>query len=83
MKKFVSTHWTSAVVLVASMSVFCVIFIPYGFSWTGLAWSSLAMATAGLLALRSVRTVGQVINDVEAERKPAIARPWKPWERME
>ncbi len=83
MKEFVSSNWTGAVVLVASMSVICVIFIPYGFPWTGLAWASLAMATAGLLARGSVRTVRQVINDVEAEPRPAIARPCKPWENME
>lgn len=71
MKEFVSSQWTSVVVLVASMSVVCAIFVPYGFPWTGLAWASLALLAAALMAMRSTRSIRQVIDDVETEARPA------------
>ena len=71
MKEFVSRQWTSVVVLVASMSVVCAIFVPYGFPWTGLAWASLALLAAALMAMRSTRSIRQVIDDVETEARPA------------
>ena len=73
MKDFVSSHWTSVAALVASMSVVCAIFVPYGFPWLGLAWASLALCAGCFLALRSTRSIGQVIHDVEAE--PMLAVP--------
>ena len=71
LKEFVSSQWTSVAVLVASMSVVCAIFVPYGFPWTGLAWASLALLAAALMAMRSTRSIRQVIDDVETEAKPA------------
>jgi len=71
LKEFVSRQWTSVVVLVASMSVVCAIFIPCGFPWTGLAWASLALLAAALMAMRSTRSIRQVIDDIETEARPA------------
>jgi hypothetical protein len=75
LKEFVSRQWTSILVLVAAMSVICVILVPYGFAWPGLAWASLALATAGLLALRPAHSIRQVIHSVDTESGPAIATP--------
>lgn len=75
LKEFVSNHWTSVVTVVASMSVICVIFVPYGFPWTGLAWSSFALLAAALMAMRSTRSIRQVIDDIETEPRPAAAAP--------
>ena len=73
MKDFVSSHWISVIALVASMSVVCAIFVPYGFPWTGLGWASLALSAAVLLAMRSTGSIRQVIYDVEAEPGLAVA----------
>jgi membrane protein implicated in regulation of membrane protease activity len=71
LKEFVSGHRISVAVLVALMSVVCAIFVPYGFPWTGLAWASLALLAAALMAMRSTRSIRQVIDDVETEARPA------------
>ena len=75
MKDFVSRHWIRVVALVASMSVVCALFVSYGFPWTGLAWASLALSAAVLLAMRSTGSIRQVIRDVEAEPAFAVAVP--------
>ncbi len=71
MKEFVSSHWIGVVTVVAFMSVTCVIFVPYGFPWTGLAWASLALLAAALVGMRSTRSIRQVIDDVETEATSA------------
>ena len=79
MKDFVSSYWISLVALVASMSVVCAIFVPYGFAWAGLAGVSLALAAAGFLTTGShsdsARSIWQVIHDVETEPRLAVAVP--------
>ena len=60
MKDFVSSHWISVVALVASMSLVCAIFVPYGVP-TGLAWESVALR--------------QTIDGVEGEPMHAVALP--------
>ncbi len=69
----------SFVPLVAALSVVWVagsIFIPYAFPWMGLGW--LALALSGALWVRarhdSTRSIAQVLQDVETQFRPAVAR---------
>jgi len=75
MKDFVSRHWISVVALVTSMSIVSAIVVRSGFPWTGLAWATLATSAAVFVAMRSTLSVSQVIRDVEAEPRLAVAVP--------
>ena len=72
MKEFVSSHRTSVVALVASMSVVSAVFVPYGVRWSGLEWASIALCAGPLLALTSLRSRTFA---VEAERVLAVSTP--------
>jgi hypothetical protein len=71
----VSGRATNLVGLVASMSIICSIFTPYGFPWSVLAWTSLGLAAGGLLVLRSSASIRQVIHEVEAVPALAVGPP--------
>jgi len=76
MVDFVSSRRTRVVTWAAPMSVVCLVFIFHGFPWTGLAWVSLVAFSAALWAGTGVtRSIGQVIDDIEAEPAPAIDPP--------
>ena len=75
MNGFVSNRWSRVVALAAPMSVVWLVFILYGFPWTGFVWVSLAFSAALLAGMRSTRSTAQVIDDAEAEPVPAVATP--------
>jgi hypothetical protein len=75
MKDFVSNRWRRVVALAAPMSVVWLVFILYGFPWTGLVWVSLAFSAALWSGMGSTRSIAQVIDDIEAEPVPAVATP--------
>ncbi len=72
MKDIVSGRARNLVGLVASMSIICSIFTPYGFPWSVLAWASLALAAGGLLILRSNPSIRQVIQVAEVQLAHAV-----------
>jgi hypothetical protein len=67
MKDFVSNRWMHMVALAASMLVGWVIFVPYGFPWTGLVWVSLTFSAALWMGTSWARSTRRVIDDIEAE----------------
>jgi hypothetical protein len=72
-----SIRWMSVLAWVASMSLVWAVFVPSVLSWTGLAWVSvlsfLTLSAALTVAMRSPRSVAQVIAATEAEPAPAGA----------
>jgi len=76
MKDFVSNYWISVAALVAALAVFYTILGPYGFPWTALAWVILVSSAVGLsvrafLAVKSARSLRQILDDVDTE--PVLA----------
>jgi len=76
MKDFVSNYWISVAALVAALAVFYTILGPYGFPWTALAWVILVSSAVGLsvrafLAVKSPRSITQMLDDVDTE--PVLA----------
>jgi hypothetical protein len=74
MKSFVSTYWIGLVSLVACVAAFSAILAPQGFALRGLAWVTLGLAavmlSVAVVARRSPRALGQVVDDVDQE--PAL-----------
>jgi hypothetical protein len=70
--------WVSVAAIVASMAAVCVIVLPPSFALKGLAWVTLALAAGAVVALVAMRgqprSMGQVLEDVDAEPQPAMAR---------
>ena len=70
--------WVSIAAMVASVATVCVIVAPPNFALKGLAWVALAFAASALAVLiamrRQPRSLGQVLEDVDAEPQPAVAR---------
>ena len=70
--------WVSVAAIVASMAAVCVIVLPPSFALKGLAWATLALAAGALAVMlafrRTPRSMGQVLDDVDAEPQPAMAR---------
>jgi putative Ca2+/H+ antiporter (TMEM165/GDT1 family) len=73
-----SIRWMSVLAWVTSMSVVWGVFTPSVLPWTGLAWVSvlsfMALTVALSVAMRSPRSVAQVIADAEAEPARGVAR---------
>jgi hypothetical protein len=74
-----ANFWVSVSAMVASLAAVCVIVVPPDFALKGLAWVTLALAAAALsiaLVVRrsSSRSAWDVIQDVEGEPQPAVAR---------
>lgn len=80
MKSFVANYWMSVVSLVACVAAFTAIFVPEGFALRGLAWVTLGLAAVTLsvavVAKRSPRSLGQVLDDVDHE--PALVPALSP-----
>jgi len=88
-----SIRWISVLAWVASMAVVWAVFTPAVLSWPAFLWLSVVgfLVLSGVLtvAMRSPRSVGDVIADTEAEaprgfgRLARIAIPEaKPFDRM-
>ena len=75
MQDFVSTGWIRVAGLIASLSLIWAVFGLSRFSWMGPTWVALACLGALWLGLRSPRSIGQVIDDAEAEPVRAVAVP--------
>ena len=73
MKDLVSNRWSRVVALSAPMSVVWLVFILYGFPWTGLVWVSLAVSAALSVRMRSPRSIAQATDEIEAEPVRAVA----------
>ena len=73
-----ANFWVSILAMAASLATVCVIVMPPNFALKGLAWVTLALAAAGLsvalVVRRSPRSMEQVLQDVDAEPLPAVAR---------
>ncbi len=73
-----TNFWVSVSAMVACLATVCVILVPPSFALKGLAWVTLALAVGALAVLvasrRSPRSMGQVLQDVDAEPLPAVAR---------
>lgn len=67
MKDFVSNRWAAVIPLAVSMFVGGAVFTLHGHPSTGLVWMSLASAAAFWTSRRSNRSIGQMLNDFEAE----------------
>jgi hypothetical protein len=76
MNDFVSRRYSGLALFPAFSVVFaaCSIFIPYGFPWVGLAWVGLAFAAASWTRIRFGRSIYGVLEDVEAEPVPVVAK---------
>ncbi len=70
MKDFVSNRWSRMVALAAPMSVVWLVFILYGFPWTGLAWVSLTFSAALWSGTGSTHSIAQVVDDIEFAQPP-------------
>lgn len=71
------SRWIDVVLLVASTSVVCGIFIP-GLPWAGFLWLSLALSVSlWMLSRESTRSTAQVIWDLEAEPVRAVLKGHK------
>jgi hypothetical protein len=72
-----ANFWISILAMTASLATVCVIVMPPRFALKGLAWVALALAAAGLsvalVVRRSPRSLGDVLQGVDAERLPAVA----------
>ncbi|MET0554428.1 MAG: hypothetical protein ABW221_15395 [Vicinamibacteria bacterium] len=71
--------WVSVSAMAASVATVCVIVVPPDFALKGLAWVTLAFSVAALpiaLVVRrsASRSTWDVIQDVEGEPQPAMAR---------
>jgi hypothetical protein len=70
--------WVSVSAMAASVAAVCVIVVPPNFALKGLAWVTLALAAGALATLFALRrqpqSMGQVLEDVDAEPQPAVAR---------
>jgi hypothetical protein len=75
MKDFVSNRWSRVVALAALMAIIRLVFILYGFPWTGPVWVSLAFSAALWSGTGSTRSIVQVVDDIEAEPVLAVATP--------
>ena len=82
MKSFASNYWMSVVSLVACAAALTAIFVPEGFALRGLAWVTLGltavMLSAAVVAKRSPRSLGQVLDDVDHEPALVPARSPSP-----
>jgi len=77
MKRLASTTGIVVAVLAATLSAVWAFFIPYGYPWPSVAWAILACAAALSVVKASIRpspSIGDVINDVEAE-SPRASTP--------
>ena len=75
MQDLVSSRWIRVAGLIASLSLIWAVFGLGRFPWMGPAWVTLACLGGLWLGLRSPRSIGQVIDDVEAEPLRAVAAP--------
>lgn len=70
--------WVSVSAMVACLATVCVIVMPPNFALKGLAWVTLALAVGALAVMaasrRAPRSMGQVLEDVDAEPQTAGAR---------
>ena len=71
--------WVSVSAMIACFATVCVIVVPPDFALKGLAWVTLALSAAALSISLVVRRAGSrstwdVIQDVEGEPQPAVAR---------
>lgn len=77
MKDFVSTHWIAAVALIACVAAVCVVLGPQDFALRGFAWGTLGLSalalSIGLVAGRSGRSIGQMLQDVDHAARPVPA----------
>ena len=73
--KNTSVYWTGIACLAAAAAAFYGIFAAQGFALRGLAWVTLGLAavTLTVVARRSPRSLGDVLYDVDRERKLAPA----------
>jgi hypothetical protein len=73
-----TNFWVSVSAMVACLAAVCVIVVPPDFALKGLAWVTFALAAGALAVMvafrRSPRSMGQVLEDVDAEPQPAVAR---------
>jgi hypothetical protein len=73
-----ANFWVSVAAMVASLAAVCVIVVPPDFALKGLAWVTFALAAGALAVLvvqrRQPRSMGQVLEDVDSEPQPAMAR---------
>ena len=75
MQDFVSTRWVRVAGLIASLSLIWAVFGLGRYPWMGPTWVALASLGGLWLGLRSSRSIGQVINDLESEPVPAVVAP--------
>jgi hypothetical protein len=75
MKEFVSSHWITLVALVASLSVICIVLVDYGYPGTALAGIGLLLAAGVFLSMKATRSISDVLRDVDAEPRLAVAVP--------
>lgn len=70
--------WIGVAAMVASVAAVCVIVVPPSFALKGLAWVTLALAAGALAVMvasrRASPSMGQILEDVDAEPQPAMAR---------
>jgi hypothetical protein len=73
-----TNFWVSVSAMAACVATVCVIVVPPDFALKGLAWVTLGLAAGALAVMvalrRSPRSMGQVLEDVDAEPQPAMAR---------
>jgi hypothetical protein len=76
MRGSMSNRRARVVTLAVSMSVVWLVFILNGLPWTGLLGVSLALALLAAFwkATDSTRSISNVIDDIDAEPVPAIAK---------
>jgi len=75
MQDFVSVRWIRVAGLIASLSLIWAVFGLGRYPWMGPTWVALASLGGLWLGLQSSRSMGQVIDDVEAEPVPAVIAP--------
>ena len=78
MKDFVSRRWIALAAMGTGVVLACAILGPLGFGWTTVAGFSLASGLALLsvvawMAMRTSRSIGEVLEDIEGEPVPAVA----------
>ena len=75
MKDVVSSRWITLVALVASMAVICTVLVHYGYPGMALAGVGLLLSAGVFLSLKSTKSIGDVLRDVDAEPGLADAVP--------
>ena len=78
MKDFVSRRWIVLAAMGTGIVLACAILGPLGFGWTAVAGFSLAsglflLSVIAWMAMRTSRSMGEVIHDIEGEPVPAVA----------